>query len=400
MKIKSFISLIFTPLFAVLRIFIQKSNISLFCSTDMYRYSGNTKYLFEYFSSHSTDDCYWITESLQVKKHLKSEGYKYISNDNILHKLYIILRSRTLYSSGTSYYNPFRLISGDKNLIKICTMHGTGPKLTIERSEDIKKTLRFITDINSYNYISFSTKYAGNIVGVNQLVLPKSKIKILGTPKQDILADKLEVSKRYSKKTMIKDFFGSNYSNQKIIYYSPTFRSYKSELPLKIIENFNEEKFNAFLEKNNLCFLYSYHSLSNFKKGLKDTKNIKFIDISTDHLFDNIQLMMEVDLLIGDYSTLSTDFSILEKPQIFVMPDYSQVKKTKGFAEDFKSILPGKEVKTYDELCQLIVECITNGKIYMSHFSKDISELSEKYIEDRKIKSCDKFLKFHNIINK
>ena len=82
---------------------------------------------------------------------------------------------------------------------------------------------------------------------------------------------------------------------------------------MKKINQFDEDDFNSFLEKNNLFLLYSYHSMSNFKNGFKKTNNIKFIDITSNHLFDNIQLMTEIDLLIGDYSTLSTDFTLLKK---------------------------------------------------------------------------------------
>ena len=95
-------------------------------------------------------------------------------------------------------------------------MHGTGPKLTIERSNDVKKTLKLISDINSYDFISLSTEYARDIIGFNQLVLPKSKIKILGTPKQDALLDEKYIQKKYNEKNIIKNIFGSKYKNQKI----------------------------------------------------------------------------------------------------------------------------------------------------------------------------------------
>ena len=37
---------------------------------------------------------------------------------------------------------------------------------------------------------------------------------------------------------------------------------------------------------------------------------------------------------------------------------------------------------------------------YLNEFNKNISELSSKYIEDRKLTSCDKLLRFHNDIKK
>ena len=135
---KKYIKIFLIPIFYILRLFIQKENIILFSSSDTNRYSGNTKYLFEYFNAHCKDRCYWITESEDVKKYLQSQGYKFISNNNLLYKLYIILKSKVIFSSGTSFYDPFNIISLDKKIIKICTMHGTGPKLTIERSEILK----------------------------------------------------------------------------------------------------------------------------------------------------------------------------------------------------------------------------------------------------------------------
>ena len=36
--------------------------------------------------------------------------------------------------------------------------------------------------------------------------------------------------------------------------------------------------------------------------------------------------------------------------------------------------------------------------VYLKEFNKNISELSSKYIEDRKLTSCEKFLQFHNNI--
>ncbi len=388
------------PIFGILRIFVKKENIVLFIASNMYRYSGNTKYLYQYFNTHSNDKCYWITESKEVINHLKTLNYRYISNDNPFKKLFVILKSKVIYSSGTSFYDPFGLISNDKNIIKICTMHGTGPKLTIERSNDVKKTLKLISDINSYDFISLSTEYARDIIGFNQLVLPKSKIKILGTPKQDALLDEKYIQKKYNEKNIIKNIFGSKYKNQKIIYYTPTFRDYKSTLPLIDISEFNENDFNKFLTENNLLFLYSYHSMSNFNMVLKETDNIRFIDNNENHLFDNIELMTEIDLLVGDYSTLSTDFSILNKPQLFIIPDYKQINDTKGFAEDLRKMMPGKEISTYQELCINILKNINNVQSYLKEFNENISELSRKYIEDRKLTSCEKFLRFHNDIKK
>ena len=85
-------------------------------------------------------------------------------------------------------------------------MHGTGPKLTIERSEILKKTLKLISDINSYDYVSFSTEYACKIIGVNQLVLPISKTKTLGTPNKIFFITKY-IEENYNRKNSKRAFW-------------------------------------------------------------------------------------------------------------------------------------------------------------------------------------------------
>ena len=54
--------------------------------------------------------------------------------------------------------------------------------------------------------------------------------------------------------------------------------------------------------------------------------------------------MCEVDCLINDYSNAHTDFSILRKPQLYVMPDYLDYQKTQGFLENYDHF-----IKTYYE---------------------------------------------------
>ena len=66
MRVKKLITYVLMPIFGILRIFVKKENIALFIASDMYRYSGNTKYLYQYFNTHSNDKCYWITESKEV----------------------------------------------------------------------------------------------------------------------------------------------------------------------------------------------------------------------------------------------------------------------------------------------------------------------------------------------
>jgi CDP-glycerol glycerophosphotransferase (TagB/SpsB family) len=108
--------------------------------------------------------------------------------------------------------------------------------------------------------------------------------------------------------------------------------------------------------------------------------------------------MMEVDMLIGDYSTLSTDFAILRRPQIFIMPDYKRNLLTKGFAEDLRLTLPGKEVKNFGELCDSIKIYIRNKTLFNNDFSDKIDSLLDKYVDVTKTQSRKALTQFISTI--
>ena len=161
-----------------------------------------------------------------------------------------------------------------------------------------------------------------------------------------------------------------------------------------MLQNFNLNDFNNFLIKNNIIFIYSYHSLSNFTSEIINFSNIKFFDVVDNNLFDNMELMIESDMMIGDYSTLATECSILKKPQLFVMPDYEYIKNTKGFAEDLRETLPGKEIQNYDDLKTYITLYLDDITEYRETYKDKINLLHKRFVGSFKKNSRQKFLSY------
>lgn len=384
----------FVLLFPI-KYFIKKKNIVILQSNNNHRYGGNPKYLFEYLNKSSELIPYWVTESEEIMKFMDSVGFRYISNRNIFKKLLVTLRAKVVISSGTGFYDPFFLVSRDKNIIKICTMHGSGPKLTVERKHDINKSISIIRKINSFDCVSFCTEHALVMVGINQLFLPRSRSAILGAPKNDILMDDKYVEKKYKDRELISKLIYPKSCNKcKVIYYAPTFRLYKANLPIFDLDGFDENRFNDFLERNNIYFFYSNHSLSSFNVLLKESKRIKRLTIEKYPLFDNLELIMEADMFVGDYSTLSSDFAILKRPQLFIMPDYNKHYKSKGLAEDLRTILPGKEIFSFNDFLTSIEKYISDKDIFVDKYNTKIDNLLEKYIDVSLNNSRQKFKEY------
>ena len=69
---------------SIVRIFLTDKNIIIIGGPNRSRYAGNTKYLFEYLHNNSNYKSYWLTESQEIINYLKSKGYRYLTNKNIL----------------------------------------------------------------------------------------------------------------------------------------------------------------------------------------------------------------------------------------------------------------------------------------------------------------------------
>ena len=153
--VKRFIALILFPL----KYIIIKRNIVIIQTYSHSLYCENTKYLYEYLSG-ETDLCvYWVTENRDIKSYLDSKGFRYITRKNIFHLIYITLRAKCVIDSGTWYFDIFNLIT--KDVIKITTMHGNGPKVTVAlyESSGVNKE---ISKLHKFDYVNYPSEYSKN----------------------------------------------------------------------------------------------------------------------------------------------------------------------------------------------------------------------------------------------
>ena len=120
-------------------------------------------------------------------------------------------------------------------------------------------------------------------------------------------------------------------------------------------------------------------------------ENIKFINLLKFPLFDVNLILPKVDMLITDYSTISTDFAILKKPQLFLLNDFKSYFKEESLIEDFRKIMPGREVKTFQNLIKELSKknYKLNNKIFL-----------EKYYDTKNKNSSEKHFQFLNRIIK
>ena len=393
--LKEIIKIIIKLLVILIKLFFKKKNTVLIQCYDDNRYCDNTRYLFEYISNQNYKNfkIYWTTENTKIQSYLKKKNLKYLSiKSNILLYLYCYTTAKIIINPGSNIIDKHNLLTLDT--IKITTSHGAGPKLTTTRTDDIYNEVKEINEINNFNYINFTADFISKESGIKKFQIPEHKIIQLGFPRCDQFFNIKLTKEKYLKKNIAKSLVGKINSDSKIIYYTPTWRPYDYSFPLNQMLDFNYSEFDNFLSRRNIFFFYTLHSERRLSDIPQNLTNIKIINTQKNPLFDTNLFMNETDILINDYSTTSTDYCLLSKPQIFFMPDFELYNSNKGFLEDYKNIIPGKEIKKYNDFIELIDVYLKYPKQYNIDYDHKINKYLNNYYNIENKESSKKYLNF------
>lgn len=206
---------------------------------------------------------------------------------------------------------------------------------------------------------------------------PESCIKVAGDPMADSL---LKANKK------MYDFNAFN----KVLVWMPTFRN--SELmgyhdsnldtliPLFSFDDY--EDLNSLLSFYNIKLIVKLHPIQTVPIDMQ--RHFSHLSIYSHDEFkkskyDIYSLMAQSDGLIGDYSSVSMQYLLTDKPQAYVVPDIDDYSSNRGFIfNNPEEYMGGHIVKTKDEFKQFI---------------KDFAMENDRYREKRRW-VCNQIFKY------
>lgn len=318
-----------------------------------------------FFSIRSNDE---LGDNLKaVEKHIKSKKLvilKMLPHYSVfkLRMYYYIATSRVIVTDDYIRYLRLFPLRKEQRVIQLWHACGAFKKFGIQGTT-LSLGLERSTHIQ-YNLVSVSSEGIRNIYA-NAFDIDVSHVVALGVPRTDIFFDNDEIKKRceniYMKYPDLKE--------KEILLYAPTFRDKAGDRSV-----FKPEIDFDYLSKqlnSDQIFVIAPHPVMSKKILDKEYKNI--IEIRDIHTID---LMFISNMLITDYSSVIFEYSLLNKPIIFFCYDLENYDR--GFYLDYNSELPGRLVKTQEELC----DCITGDDRF--ELGKSFSTFVNKYMG-----SCD-----------
>lgn len=217
---------------------------------------------------------------------------------------------------------------------------------------------------------------------------------ITGYPRNDMML------MAYEKKSFYKEKLGAIFKDhKKVIIWMPTYRRIQSKEGDKLptatkldldqvfqVENFRVEEFNELLKKHQTLCLVKPHQLYDLNINSSNLSNIKIIDNNWiyDRNISLYQLLACTDALITDYSSVMSDYSLLELPIFCFSTDLEDYKRTQGvYFEDFENWIPSQHLTNQNDFFTAVDQFLETEIDMFKSKRKHIRDLHFKYHDDK-----------------
>ena len=357
------INLILDILLILLSYFVPKNKKIILCGAGHgCSFIGNPKYFYLYLVENKKYfSPFWITENKKLFSKLLDKGlpvlYKYSFKGfkNILRSKYLVIEQMPkdiLYFGYTglgrlNYIQTFHGIAF-KKIGNDAGYEGKGiAKVNLFASRFIEVFATWLKTILKSNILYKKYKLiiasSEEIKKIIESAFATDKIEILGYPRNDIFFNTNLQFTNYKKELGLGKY-------KKIICYVPTYRdNYNDVVP------FSEEFYsilNKYFKEEQFLLIIKKHP---YEKNIQVPDNLTNIQDFSEDVDDLQELLIYVDIVITDYSSVFMEYNLTDRPIIYYSYDYEEyLQNCRGMYYDYYDELPGPFAENEDELFELL----------------------------------------------
>ncbi|MCM1535258.1 MAG: CDP-glycerol glycerophosphotransferase family protein [Clostridium sp.] len=372
-------NLLFKPL-SCLNKLIRKDDRIILLYIASFGIRHNLKPLLEYLIEEGYNEKYTIVCGIEA---LKYKGKDY-PNVRYVGKLKSVM---TFFRAGHVFYTAGQIpIKPSKKQIVIHMNHGTSDYKAMGALTNINNG-----DENFFTYMTTSGDYYVPIVA-QEYLCTEDNVIVCNEPMTSVFYKPLK------QKYQLGDY-------DKILLWLPTFRKseglgYTDSSEKQLVPLFDADSYkllNEKLKQYNYKLIVKLHGAQSLEEyQLVNFSNL-YICSSDDFAqlgYDLYQLLMQIDVLIGDYSSVSLQFLLLDKPCAYVIPDIEEYGRQRGFVFDNpEEYMPGYKIKTQEEFYRFLDDLSSGNDPYKQE-RKRVKSIIHKYDDGD---ACKRLLEVSNI---
>ncbi|MCX6730646.1 MAG: CDP-glycerol glycerophosphotransferase family protein [Candidatus Roizmanbacteria bacterium] len=346
-------------------------------------YNDNSKYLFEYVSHYEKHiNIAWITKDKKVKAYIRSKGYRAYLTYEPFGIFHMLTSSIALFVQTKEHDLSGSCIGPKTKLVQLWhgfsfkKYLGTNPirmPFQMKVHPLVEKSILSLALVflhkkyNSLNDLPYrneyweeyhlicakSARHKQKFLDIVPTIKPE-KIVVAEYPRTDGLLDTHYSSPFVHKIEKLKA------EGARIGIFMPTFRSSGCSVPDVYLPGI--EKFSKYLEKNNIHIFVKLHSndASSFIENCVQYKAFHLISNNDIH-WDIYPVLSHTDFLLTDYSSIYSDYALLDKPIIFTPFDKDEYQKFRGLYSDYDRLTEGKSAVNWNQVEQLLAQIKPNN---------------------------------------
>ncbi len=331
-----------------------------------------------YLIDHDYDKKYHIVCGIENLKYQENDGLEYISRISA-YKLFFKAK-HVFYTTGQIPIKPSR------NQCVIQLGHGSTNFKSLGKMTNIDNGDEFY-----FTYIVATSSYYKSIK-CKEYGCSEDNVAVVGDPMIDELINE---------KISNDDFA----SFRKMLLWVPTFRKsdylgYDDSTTEDLVPLFKIEEYkilNEQLKRRNFKLIVKLHQVQNIENETQ--MHYSNLDIYTHDEFVRTKytlsgLMKQSDALIGDYSSASMQYLVLNKPQAYVIPDIQEYTQKRGFAFDHpEDYMAGHIIKSKTEFYNFLDDLLNEKDVYKNKRSLILNKMY-KYPDNH---NCERIVQLSKI---
>ncbi len=383
-----------TVLFRLLDRILPKFNTKA-AFTSYPDFSDSTFIFYDYLKTQKQNkfkEIFWLREAVDSSNDKVEDKNYYI---HTLSGMWNLLTSKYIIHDHCSKFLDY--ISSDRH---VCfnLWHGSPIKsIGCADSGLTQNTKRRYSYMSKHGYIFVSSDIY-KIIFSSLFQINPNRLPITGVVRTDVIFNKKQDSH-------IREKFDLG-GFDKVVLYAPTYKTRYSRVDVEVdfenifgLENYSQEDFLQYLKTNNICLLIKPHPFEEkqFIKHLQDNnydqceniRILKFRDLIVSNININ-EIFNLTDLIISDFSSITIDYAILNKPILYMGNYLDKYKQCRGFIlpDNYRILMPGEMVLSYEDLKEKILRCCNNGK---ANYKATETDILYKYKDGH---SCDRIWEF------
>lgn len=340
---KEILKVFFKPLTIANRMIKKDENLIFFYSNLGFR--DNVKAFYDYLIRKKYNEKYKIVVSINdVEKFVDHAPENVIFVGNKQGISYFMKAKYAFYCFGKYPIKPA------KSQIVVNLWHGTPLKKIGNLEKGLEKK-----DYNFFTYVVASSPLYQPIMA-KIFGCKEEQVIITGNPRNDELfqEDNANDNPFWEK-------------GEKVILWLPTYREYKEDFIVSLLNRENLEPLNKKLKTAHCKLIIKLHPLQDVSIISEAYSNIDFL-VQTNLDVEGVSvytLLKDADALITDYSSVYFDYMMLNRPIAFTVEDIEEYRKERGFVFDNPFVyMPGKKLSSYEDLEQFITNVAQKKDIY------------------------------------